>query len=768
MCRTFCIDPVPKVEKTYALLTTLHEKCLKAMAPGRELKGVVERAHAFLQKQAPELVGCLPKTLGFSVGLDYREAALVLNAKNTLLFEPGMVFNLSVGLQKVPLSDADKKDALGTVKKLDDFALLLCDTVLITEGEPEVLTKHPKAWDDVSYYINEKNDEDDDMDDDDDDEGAKAKGKKEVEKSIAGRGTVLESRLRERKTDENEAERAALGQKQADLMEKKIEARRRAAAGGGAAADAGDDGEEAVDVVAYRSPTQYPSELLANEIFVDMGAETVIVPIMGAPTPYHISLIKNAVKPDDDAKSAYMRLNFFTPSQSYGREVSANVKRLLDERADSACFVKELLFRSLDKRKLDQAYRLILELRKRFRARQLKEAEEADLVEQASLIKMRDQRIPKLSDLTMRPQLSGKKSSGMLEAHQNGLRFTSKKGELIDVMYANIKNALFQPCEKEVSVIIHFHLKNPIMVGKKKSKDVQFLTEVIDASEALDSSRRSVYDPDELDEEQRERRLRKTLNEAFKNFCKNLERVAKHFGANMEFDIPYRDLGWHGVPHREMVFIQPTVNCLVNLTEMPFFIIEIEAIEHVHLERCTSDRKNFDMVIVLKNARSHELEDAVANITGVPMAQLDTIQEWLTDLGITFTAGTMNLNWKTIMPTIKEDPFFWEEVDENGEHKPAGWHFLDLDSGDEDDDEENEDDNYEAPDSEDDDDDDDDDEDEDDEDDYSDEDDDDDDEEEEEDEGQSWEELEAEARAADRIRDTEPDEDARPKKKGKR
>ena len=50
---------------------------------------------------------------------------------------------------------------------------------------------------------------------------------------------------------------------------------------------------------------------------------------------------------------------------------------------------------------------------------------------------------------------------------------------------------------------------------------------MIDASEALDGSKRSIYDPDELDEEQRERRLRKTLNEAFKTFCKSLERVAK-------------------------------------------------------------------------------------------------------------------------------------------------------------------------------------------------------------------------------------------------
>ena len=54
-------------------------------------------------------------------------------------------------------------------------------------------------------------------------------------------------------------------------------------------------------------------------------------------------------------------------------------------------------------------------------------------------------------------------------------------------------------------MIIHFHLHNPIMIGKKKTKDVQFYVEVMEASYALDQTRRSGYDPDELEEEQRER-----------------------------------------------------------------------------------------------------------------------------------------------------------------------------------------------------------------------------------------------------------------------
>jgi nucleosome binding factor SPN SPT16 subunit len=57
-----------------------------------------------------------------------------------------------------------------------------------------------------------------------------------------------------------------------------------------------------------------------------------------------------------------------------------------------------------------------------------------------------------------------------------------------------------------------------------------------------------------------------------------MERVAKHHRFHLEFDIPYRDLGFHGVPNREMVLIQPTVRCLVNLTETPFFIVELDRV----------------------------------------------------------------------------------------------------------------------------------------------------------------------------------------------
>lgn len=136
------------------------------------------------------------------------------------------------------------------------------------------------------------------------------------------------------------------------------------------------------------------------------------------------------------------------------------------------------------------------------------------MVEQEKLVRIKNERVHRLANLTMRPVFAGKKTQGNLEAHTNGLRFISQRNEVVDIMYNNIKYAMFQPCENEIMVLIHFHLKHPIMIGKKNHRDVQFFTEVVDASQAVDNSRRSMYDPDEMDDEQRERQLRKKLNHA--------------------------------------------------------------------------------------------------------------------------------------------------------------------------------------------------------------------------------------------------------------
>lgn len=65
----------------------------------------------------------------------------------------------------------------------------------------------------------------------------------------------------------------------------------------------------------------------------------------------------------------------------------------------------------------------------------------------------------------------------------------------------------------------------------------------------------------------------------------------------------HRELGFEGVPFRETVMVLPTVNCLVELTQMPFTVVSLGDIEIVNLERVGFNLKNFDMAIVFKVQR---------------------------------------------------------------------------------------------------------------------------------------------------------------------
>ena len=92
-----------------------------------------------------------------------------------------------------------------------------------------------------------------------------------------------------------------------------------------------------------------------------------------------------------------------------------------------------------------------------------------------------------LKQVYPRPAPEGKKTDGNLEIHQNGIRFrpdgpATKIGKrdigliprvqlinVVDLLFSNIKHLFFQPSEKELIVVIHVHLKAPILLGKKKT-----------------------------------------------------------------------------------------------------------------------------------------------------------------------------------------------------------------------------------------------------------------------------------------------------------
>lgn len=174
------------------------------------------------------------------------------------------------------------------------------------------------------------------------------------------------------------------------------------------------------------------------------------------------------------------------------------------------------------------------DLKKETAKREAERIEKAGLVEQEDLIELKGRRPPRLPDVFIRPQLESKRFAGDLEIHVNGLRYQSsvKQADKVDILFSNIQHFFFQPCDGELVILVHIHLKDPIMIGKKKTKDVSFFRDVTDASfdETGNKRRRANYgDEDELAQEQEERRLRQALNREFQQFAERVSEIVLIF-----------------------------------------------------------------------------------------------------------------------------------------------------------------------------------------------------------------------------------------------
>jgi nucleosome binding factor SPN SPT16 subunit len=283
--------------------------------------------------------------------------------------------------------------------------------------------------------------------------------------------------------------------------------------------------------------------------------------------------------------------------------------------------------------------------------------------------------------------MEGKRVPGKVEIHQNGIRYQSplSSQQRVDVLFSNIRHLFFQPCAHELIVVIHIHLKDPILIGgkNKKTKDVQFYREATDIQFDETGNRKRKYrygDEDEFEAEQEERRRRAELDRLFQNFATKIAEAGRN--ESLEVDMPLRELGFHGVPFRSNVYIQPTTDCLIQVTEPPFMVVTLDDIEVAHLERVQFGLKNFDLVFVFK-----DFSRPPVHINTIPVESLEDVKEWLDSSDIAYSEGPLNLNWPTIMKTVNADThqFF---VD-------GGWQFLSTESDDDDEEEEDEESNFE-------------------------------------------------------------------------
>ncbi|XP_010276527.1 PREDICTED: FACT complex subunit SPT16-like [Nelumbo nucifera] len=650
VARTFLIDANAMQSKAYEVLLKAHEAAINALKPGNKVSAAYQAALSVVEKDAPELVASLTKSAGTGIGLEFRESGLSLNAKNDRVLKSGMVFNVSLGFQNL--------QAQTNNVKTEKFSLLLADTVIIGEKLPEVVTSiSSKSVKDVAYSFNE--------DEEEEEEQPKVKAESNGTETFLSKATL--------RSDNHEMTKEELRrQHQAELARQKNEETARRLAGGGSGTG---DGRRSVrtsgELIAYKNVNDIPQ---ARELViqVDQKNEAILLPIYGSMVPFHVNNVKTVVSQQDNNRTGYIRIIFNVPGTPFSPHDASSLK------FQGSIYLKEVSFRSKDTRHISEVVQQIKTLRRQVASRESERAERATLVTQEKLQLAGNRFKPiRLSDLWIRPVFGGRgrKIPGTLEAHVNGFRYsTSRPDERVDIMFGNIKHAFFQPAEKEMITLLHFHLHNHIMVGNKKTKDVQFYVEVMDVVQTLGGGKRSAYDPDEIEEEQRERDRKNKINMDFQNFVNKVNDLwgqPQFRDLDLEFDQPLRELGFHGVPHKASAFIVPTSSCLVELVETPFLVVTLSEIEIVNLERVGLGQKSFDMTIVFKDFKRD-----VLRIDSIPSTSLDGVKEWLDTTDLKYYESRLNLNWRQILKTITDDP---EKFIEDG-----GWEFLNMEVSDSD------------------------------------------------------------------------------------
>ena len=637
VARTLMVMPTPLMEELYELLLTTEAAVIEALKPGTPISAAYEAGIKHFKERKPDYVQYLVKSFGFVTGIEFRENALIINNRCQHLVEKNMTFVVAIGLENFPNKQPGKEE--------DKKSIFISDTILICEDGPnDILTVAAKSRlrsNSIRFREEDK----------------KANNAVEDLPSRVKRSVVLQEQTRHKQT--NEEKRKLRQRELADQLNE--EAKERLLSN---RSDGSQPQKAKKSNVSYKSEDKFPDEDEVEKLmlYVDKKHDTVIVPIFGVPVPFHISMVKNASF-SIESDFAYLRINFTHPGSQIGKQ-SAQFPNAM------AKYLKELTFKSNNIREpgqmnppsmnLQTAARMIKELQKRFRTQEAEEREKEGAVKQDKLILSQNGKgNPKLKDLYVRPNIIAKRISGTLEAHVNGFRYTSLRGDKIDVLYNNIKHAFFQPCDNEMIILLHFHLKNPVLWGKKKYSDVQFYTEVGEITTDL-GKYHHMQDRDDIQSEQMEREMRKKLNLAFQNFC---DKVFRMTNEQVDFDTPFNELAFVGAPHRSTVTMKPTSSCLVHLTEWPPFVVTLDEVELVHFERVTSNTSTFDLVVVFK-----DYSKKPHSVGQIPSTSLDGIKDWLNSCDIRYSEGPMSLNWGNIMKTINEDPeAFFEE---------GGWNFL--------------------------------------------------------------------------------------------
>ena len=362
LARTYLVDPNKSQESMYKLLQSVHDTVLKSIKDGVVAKDVYNKALNLVKTKKPDLEKKFVKNVGAGVGIENRDATLVLNAKNTRTLKDGMTLNITTGFSDI--QNPNPQD-----KKSNSYSLVLSDTVRVGDKDAVSFTRDaPADLDSVSFFFKE-----------DEEPVPKAKVKKDARVGAVAKQNITSTRLRHERTTNQDAEKeAARREHQKELHQKKLQEGLEKY-GQGTGSLTGTEEKKFKRFESYKREDQIPPKVKDLTIVVDERLSTVLLPIMGRAVPFHINTIKNAsTTPEGEYTS--LRVNFLSPGQGIGRKDDQPFED------PTAHFVRSLTFRSRDGDRMEHISKQITEIKKASLRKEQEKKQLEDVVEQDKLI----------------------------------------------------------------------------------------------------------------------------------------------------------------------------------------------------------------------------------------------------------------------------------------------------------------------------------------------------------------------------------------------
>lgn len=368
IARTYLMDPNKAQESTYKLLLNIHNTIIKEIRDGVAAKDIYNKAMGIIKSKKPELEKNFLKNVGYGVGLENRDPTLLLNAKTSRTLKDGMTLVITTGFSDVANPQPQDKNS-------KVYSMVITDTIRVTNADAVVFTgESPTSADACSFFFEGEEEAD----------PTPKKEKRDGRVGAVATKNITSTRLRSERNaqpDDVADHKRREHQKELALKKQKEGLARFSESTSG---QNGGEVKKFKRFESYKRDNQFPSKVRDLSILVDAKNNTVILPVMGRPVPFHINTIKNASK-SDEGDWSFLRVNFLSPGQGVGRRDDQPFEDA------TAHFVRSLTFRSTDGERYEEIATQISNMKRDTNKKEQEKKEMEDVVEQDKLVEIRSE-----------------------------------------------------------------------------------------------------------------------------------------------------------------------------------------------------------------------------------------------------------------------------------------------------------------------------------------------------------------------------------------